>query len=123
MSTFDPRDLDQLALDIANWPFMVAFAQKYRRLLPHRVERIVSATDAGDLDQAMDATLSLRVASTFVGTHELAEMARYVEGRLRQGDVVGALARVRLLADAAERAELALAAYLVEYVGATLTDA
>ncbi|MDO9494169.1 MAG: hypothetical protein Q7J48_00565 [Nocardioides sp.] len=123
MSTFDPRDLDQLALDSANWPFMVSFAEKYRSLLPTRVQRIVTATDAGDLDQAMDATLSLRVASSFVGTHELAEMARYVEGRLRQGDVVGALARVRLLADAAERAELALAAYLVEYAGASLADA
>lgn len=123
MSTFDPRDLDQLALDIANWPFMVSFAEKYRRLLPDRVQRIVSATDAGDLEQAMDATLSLRVASSFVGTHELAEMARYVESRLRQGDVVGALARARLLADAAERAELALAAYLVEYAGGALADA
>jgi hypothetical protein len=123
VSTFDPRDLDQLALDIANWPFMVSFAEKYRRLLPDRVQRIVSATDAGDLEQAMDATLSLRVASSFVGTHELAEMARYVESRLRQGDVVGALARVQLLADAAERAELALAAYLVEYAGGALADA
>ncbi|GEP34236.1 hypothetical protein NSZ01_20040 [Nocardioides szechwanensis] len=118
MSIFDPRDLDQLAMDIANWPFMVSFAENYRRLLPARVERIVAAMDSGDLDQAMDATLSLRVASSFVGTHELAEMTRYVEGRLRKGDVVGALARARLLADAAERAELALAAYLVEYAGA-----
>lgn len=123
MSSFDPRDLDQLALDIANWPFMVSFAEKYRAMLPTRVERIVSATDAGDLDRAMDATLSLRVASSFVGTHELAEMARFVESRLRQGDIVGALTRVRLLADAAERAEDALAAYLVEYAGAGLADA
>lgn len=123
MSTFDRRDLDQLAMDIANWPFMVSFAEKYRRLLPARVQRIVSATDSGDLDQAMDATLSLRVASSFVGTHELAEMARHVEGHLRQGDIAGALSRAQLLADAAERAEHALAAYLVEYAGASLTDA
>ncbi|GEP39580.1 hypothetical protein NPS01_32430 [Nocardioides psychrotolerans] len=113
MSTFDPRDLDRLAVDVSHWPFMVSFAQKYRRLLPQRVTRIVSATERGDLDQAMDATLSLRVASSIVGALELVEMARYIETRLRAGDLVGAYARARLLADAAERADLALTSYLV----------
>jgi len=112
MSTFDPRDLDRLAADVSHWPFMVSFAQKYCRLLPQRVARIVTATEERDIDQAMDATLSLRVASSIVGTHELVEMSSYIEVRLRAGDLVGASARARLLADAAERADLALMSYL-----------
>ena len=112
MSTFDPRDLDRLASDVSHWPFMVSFAEKYRRLLPRRVARILAATEEGDVDAAMDATLSLRVASSIVGALELVEMAQYVEGRLRGGDLVGAYARARLLPDAAQRADLALASYL-----------
>ncbi|WP_341928051.1 hypothetical protein [Nocardioides psychrotolerans] len=115
MSTFDPRDLDRLAQDVDNWPFTVSFAHTYRRLLPQRVERIVTATEVGDLDAALDATLSLRVASSIVGTLELVEMARFIEGRLRVGDVVGATARVRLVPAAAQRADRALASYLMEY--------
>lgn len=117
MSIFDPHELDRLAHDVANWPFMVTFAEKYRRLLPHRVVRIVDATEAADVEVAMDAILSLRVASTIVGTHELAEMARFVEVRLRLGDVAAAQTRVRLLPAAADRADRALASYLLQHAG------
>ena len=112
MNTFDPRGLERLAVDVSHWAFTMSFVQKYRRLLPQRVGRILTATNTDDLDQALDATLSLRVSSSFVGAVELVEMSRDIEARLRAGDVVGASVRAGLLHDAAERADLALAAYL-----------
>ncbi len=112
MTVFDPQDLERLAADVAHRPFMVSFAQKYSRLLPQRVARIMAATDERDSDQAMDATLSLRVASSVVGTLELVDLARALESCLRAGDLPGAGACAALLPEAAKRADHALTTFL-----------
>jgi hypothetical protein len=117
VSSFDPSALDRLALDVADRPFMVTFAHTYRRLLPQRVRRLVTAISEGDLDGALDATLSLRVASAIVGAHELVEMASHLEDRIRTGDLAGADRGARLVPDAAHRTDHALAAYLGAAVG------
>lgn len=112
MSVFDSRELDALADDVDDRQFTLTFAATYRRMLPRRIERLRTAIDEQDSDQAMDAVLSLRVASTVVGTHELAAMARYIESLLRQGNAAAAAGAAELLVEAAGRADALLATYL-----------
>ncbi|WP_193609839.1 Hpt domain-containing protein [Nocardioides lijunqiniae] len=112
MSVLDTSSLERLARDVSSWPFVVTFAQKYQRLLPERVRRVIAAITDGDLDQALDAALSLRVSSSFVGASELVEIARRLETHLRTGDLAAARLPLGLIPEAAHRTERALAAYL-----------
>jgi HPt (histidine-containing phosphotransfer) domain-containing protein len=60
----------------------------------------------------MDAVLSLKVASSTVGAHELADLAARLERLLRRGDLSQAVVVETSLAAAAARADHALGAYL-----------
>lgn len=120
MTVFDARDLESLALDVDNRPFMLSFAACYCRLLPGRVQRIVTAMLSTDLDEAMDAALSLKVASRTTGTHELSELAGTIEQHLRRGDLAAAHADARLLPSVSERAERAVMSFVGD--GQTQTD-
>jgi HPt (histidine-containing phosphotransfer) domain-containing protein len=112
MSALDTASLERLARDVSSWPFVITFAQKYQRLLPERVRRVVAAITEGDLDQALDAALSLRVSSAFVGALELVELSHRLEALLRTGDLVAARLRLGPIPEAAQRAECALTTYL-----------
>ncbi|WP_193608763.1 Hpt domain-containing protein [Nocardioides lijunqiniae] len=114
MSAVDATCLERLAHDVSSLPFVVAFVEKYDRLLPERVRRVVGHIAEGDLDQALDAVLSLRVSSTFVGAQELVELSRRVEDHLRTGDLVGAALRAALIHEAAQRTQRALTAFVSE---------
>lgn len=115
MTTFDPRELDRLARDLSSDLFMLGFATKYHRLLPGRVARVTMALAEADLDQALDAVMSLRVASSIVGTHDLAAIAAAIEERLRDSDLLGAREASGPVADEAARADAALTSYLQEH--------
>ncbi|WP_182526486.1 hypothetical protein [Nocardioides dongkuii] len=112
MSVFDPQPLAKLAADMQDPRFARTFAEKYRSLLEHRVTRIIAALRDSDLIEAMDAVLSLKVASTSVGTSELAELALMIEREVRAQDAAAARTRASLLPDAARRADAALTAHL-----------
>lgn len=103
--------------------FAVVFVTRYRRLLAERVRRIAVAVGADDLldepGDALDAVLSLKVSSSTVGTHELAELARRIETHVRAGDRPAALAVADLLHAAAERAHHALGSFLGGISGAS----
>ncbi|WP_134740061.1 Hpt domain-containing protein [Nocardioides sp. 503] len=114
MSALDRTCLERLAHDVASHPFMVTFAEKYRLLLPQRIRRVLAALAEGDLEAALDAALSLRVASAYVGALELVEIARHLESHLRTGDLTGAVVRAGTMDAAAHRTELALSTYLAE---------
>jgi HPt (histidine-containing phosphotransfer) domain-containing protein len=113
VSVFDPQALTKLAHDMKDKAFARAFAVKYQRLLEHRVQRITTALSAPDFIDAMDATLSLKVSSTTVGTCELAEIAQQIELDVRRQDAPAARIRASTLPDAARRAHAALEQYLV----------
>lgn len=113
MSVFDPQALAKLAHDMKDRAFARSFAEKYRGLLDHRVDRISRALHAPDFVDAMDAALSLKVSSTTVGTCELAEIARQIELDVRRLDAAAARVRASALPDAARRAHTALEEYLV----------
>ncbi len=112
MDVFDPQALHTIARELRDGGFAHALAEKYRRLLPVRVERITTALEEPDFAAAMDAVLSLKVASTTVGTHELAELARLIEEDVRRRDAAGARLTAARLQDAAERADAALTEFL-----------
>jgi hypothetical protein len=92
--------------------FARVFVSRYRQLLPLRIRRIIGAVRDGDLDEAMDAVLSLKASSGTAGTAELFELGTRIERHLRQLDMTGALAVADELPCAARRAHQALTAFL-----------
>ncbi len=112
MIVFDPATLRQLVDDTQSPRFVLDLAHTFRSMLQPRVDRVVDAILADDLDDAMDAVLSLKVSSTMTGVLETAGLAAGVETRLRAGEVAAARSQALLLLPAATRAEVALDAFL-----------
>jgi HPt (histidine-containing phosphotransfer) domain-containing protein len=92
--------------------FARVFVSRYRQLLPLRVRRILGALHDGDLEEAMDAVLSLKTSSSTAGTGELVELGSRIERHLRQTDLTGAALVAEELECAARRAHRALTAFL-----------
>ena len=88
------------------------FAARYVELLPSRIARIDDALRAGDVDAALDASLSLKVTSCTAGALELQALALVIEDDLRGPGIPAARKHSGALLAAAERASAALARYL-----------
>ncbi|WP_340538109.1 Hpt domain-containing protein [Nocardioides sp. GXZ039] len=112
MTVFDPRTLHQLADDDRARPFLLGLAETFQRMLGERVSRLVDAVRGADVEEAMDAVLSLKVSSTMIGAHELARTATLIEGYLRSDDLPGASSLLLVLAEVARRTDAAIAGYL-----------
>jgi HPt (histidine-containing phosphotransfer) domain-containing protein len=112
MPAFDAEVLVKMAQDVNDQAFASVFAVRYREMLAPRVQRINRALLADDVDDALDAALSLKVSSSTVGTRELADLALVIEHNVRRLDVLGARSAADRLAVAAARADEALTAYL-----------
>jgi hypothetical protein len=108
---FDPDSISSLTGHADDREFAFVFVTRYRRLLPERLRRIISTLE-GDGAEAMEAVLSLKVASRTLGAGELAAIGARIERCLRRYDVAGAVEASLELAPAASRAERALTAYL-----------
>jgi HPt (histidine-containing phosphotransfer) domain-containing protein len=111
-TAFDADVLVRMARDVNDQAFASVFAVRYRQMLDARVSRINRALLAEDVDDALDATLSLKVSSSTVGTRELADLALVIEDNVRRLDVRGARTEAARLPLVAARADQALAAYL-----------
>ena len=95
MTVFDPSTLHRLLDDGSGRTFVLDLAANYRRILPQRVARLVRAVATDDVDETLEAALSLKVSSAMCGAHELAEAARVIEDDVRRGDVTrGSIARL-----------------------------
>ena len=109
---FDPGAVTALTGDAGDPAFANVFVGKFRSLLPQRVKRIAMTLCSDDLDEALDAVLSLKVSSCLIGAGELCLIGRTLEAHLRHLD----LAKARLVAvdltAAADRADAALGEYL-----------
>ncbi|WP_170286200.1 Hpt domain-containing protein [Nocardioides rubriscoriae] len=114
MTAFDPSRLLDLVDDASQRPFVLELARTYRRMLEPRVARVLASVGAGDVDEAMDAVLSLKVSSTMTGADELSGLAAHLETDLRRGDLRSAGAQALLLPDAAQRAATAIDTYLAQ---------
>lgn len=111
-AAFDADAVSSLTGDPGDRAFAVVFVTRFRGLLPERVRRIGAALATDDVDEAMDAVLSLKASSATVGALELADLASDLQQHLRRGDVAQAMLVESLLADAVERADRALGRYL-----------
>jgi HPt (histidine-containing phosphotransfer) domain-containing protein len=109
---FDATAVASLTGDPADPAFAAVFVSRYRALLPDRVRRTAVAVRGEDLDDALDAVLSLKVASATVGCRHLGELAGRIEERLRAGEHGAAVAAANLLPEAARRADHALEEFL-----------
>lgn len=109
---FDVTDVLHLAGELDDRLFPWHFAGRYREQLDPRVARIDAALDAGDLETALEVTLSLKVTSTLVGTRELAELASVIETELRTGNLAAVRLSAAELPAVAGRAADALRPYL-----------
>ncbi len=109
MSILDTAVITQLGDDLGDRAFVEHLVGTYRRMLPGRVERVVTALEAGDLDALMDAVLSLRTSATTMGATALATLAEDVEQHVRVADTVAARRAVRRLPGTAKRTCQALA--------------
>jgi len=111
-AVFDPSAVEALVADVGDGCFAPVFVGKFRSLLPERVRRIAITLGTDDVEDALDAVLSLKVSACTVGAGELCLIGRTLEAHLRHCD----LARARLVAAdlpaAAHRADAALGAYL-----------
>lgn len=112
MTVFDPSAVIRLEADTQSRTFVRTMLGTYLTMLTPRVDRIIGAVDAADSDEAMDATLSLRVSSVMTGATELAELAGVLSDELRNDDLALARAQAVLLPEAAERARDALNRHL-----------
>ncbi len=112
MTVLDPRDLQRLTEETESPEAVYEFVLRYRRILPQRVHRIVEALTRGDLDGAMDATLSLKASSSIVGAGEAGELATRIQAALREQDLPAARAAASLLTRASIRLNDQLGAFL-----------
>ncbi|GAB2854528.1 signal peptidase I [Nocardioides pacificus] len=114
-NALDDAALTKLAIDVDDEAFVSIFAHRYQEMLPQRLDKITAALAADDLDGALEASLSLKVSSSTVGTRELQGLAEVIELNVRRHDVAAARAAAEGLPQAVARADEALATYISEH--------
>lgn len=117
----DDEALLRLADSVDDTAAAARFAARYVQLLPGRIARISDALRAGDVESALDASLSLKVTSCTAGARELQHLAVVIEVDLRSAAIPAARSHAVGLPAAAARASAALEHYLTP-VRAQLDD-
>lgn len=84
----DPGVLRNLAESLDSPDIASRFGSDFVAMWELRRSRLAAALARNDLPAAVDAVISLRVASTMVGAHRLAWLARQVEDGVNRGDFV-----------------------------------
>lgn len=115
LNALDEAALARLAIDVDDEAFVSVFAHRYQEMLPQRLDRITAALAVADLDGALEASLSLKVSSSTVGTRELQGLAEVIELSVRRQDMAAARAVAEELPQAVARADEALATYITEH--------
>ncbi|MDP3969028.1 MAG: Hpt domain-containing protein [Nocardioides sp.] len=108
----DDQALVRLADSVDDTRAAARFAARFVQLLPTRIARISDALLVGDVEAALDASLSLKVTSCTAGARELQELAVVIEGDLRSSAIPAARSHAGALPAAADRACAALERYL-----------
>lgn len=84
---FDPQVIRNLADNLGNNSLASRFLNDYLDLLPRRKTRIINALHAEDPDAAMDAILSLKIASAMVGAHDAEDKCRALQSLIANGQL------------------------------------
>ncbi len=111
-AVFSVSRLLRLAEGLESNDIAISYAAMYLKMLPGRVDQLLSTLHAGDMRAAMDVVLSLKVRSHMVGGLALERSCRLLEQNLRDGDIAAA-ARA---ADAVVRDSVALQLALEEFL-------
>ncbi|MFC9352852.1 Hpt domain-containing protein [Arthrobacter sp. NPDC057013] len=86
LPAYDPLALMSLAHE-AGEAVARRFLDHYLELLPHRHARTLQTLTCGDAEEAMDAVLSLKVASAIVGAAQLSAFGQNLQDQLKSGSV------------------------------------
>ena len=109
----DRACLEDLAEDLASRAHAIDFAASFVKLLPRRIHAIATALEAGELEAAQVALVSLAVSASMVGALQLERDVRLLEEDVRAERTARAREAVRALVNDAD----AVAAALVEALG------
>lgn len=109
---FDATVVSDLTGHADDAEFAKVFLGRFQKMLPERVRRIDLALADQEFVEAMDAVLSLKGAAGTVGAGELFVLGGLLEGHLKRRDFASAVKVAEDLPGAAERADVALSAYL-----------
>ncbi|MGN8133057.1 Hpt domain-containing protein [Paenarthrobacter sp. 22069] len=82
---FDPQVIHTLALNLGNKALAFRFLSDYLTLLPRRKIRIIDAIRDDDPEAAMDAILSLKIASSMVGAHDAEDRSLVLQSLVAKG--------------------------------------
>jgi HPt (histidine-containing phosphotransfer) domain-containing protein len=90
----DPAVLEELEKDVGAPEVARKFATDYAGMWVRRQNRIAASVQREDQAAALDAVISLKVASAMVGGSRLAHLAAALEAVLRLGDLQAGAALV-----------------------------
>ena len=82
---FDPQVIHTLARNLGNNALALRFLSDYLALLPRRKIRIIDAIRDDDPETAMDAILSLKIASSMVGAHDAEDRSLVLQSLVAKG--------------------------------------
>jgi hypothetical protein len=87
---FDPQVIHALANEVGNEDLAFGFLSDYFDLLPRRRDRIINAIKDNDPEAAMDAILSLKIASAMVGAYDAEDRCRVLQSMVATGHLESA---------------------------------
>lgn len=99
---FDPRVIVTLADNLGNKGLAFRFLSDYFDLLPRRMQRIIHALHDDDPEAAMDAILSLKIASAMVGAHDAEVRSRALQSLVAIGRLESACQEANALGAAVD---------------------
>jgi hypothetical protein len=86
--------LQDLSAQLAHPAVAQNFARDYATLWTQRYQRLAAAMDRQDFAGALDAVISMKIASAMVGGLRLSRLAERLEGFIRNGDLENGFALI-----------------------------
>jgi hypothetical protein len=86
--------LQDLAEQLAHPAVAQNFARDYANLWTQRYQKLAAALDRQDVPAALDAVISMKIASAMVGGLRLSRLAEQLEEFIRRGDLESGLALI-----------------------------
>lgn len=86
--------LQDLSDQLAHPAVAQNFARDYATLWTQRYQKLAGAMDRQDFAAALDAVISMKIASAMVGGLRLSRLAEQLEGFIRNGDLENGLALI-----------------------------
>lgn len=99
MRWVEPDILAELEEELDGPELALGFARDYASLWDQRFSRLAAAVHTEDRPEALDAVISLRIASAMVGGIRLSDLAQGLEDAIRRSDFVQGQALLAIVAE------------------------